>query len=237
MLAQIIRYATSQPKRVIAVWLVLGLGLSALGGLKAYSVTTDDTAQFLPKRSESAQGIRYAEQAFGLQKGTSSLTVLIRRSDGERLSAADRDRVDALAAGMKRWRPDLDPLRRDEAIDVARRAGARGRRGRGPAAGRARLVAVQWKANTTDPVAQDAYRQFRDRVVDQARAAGLQAGFTGGIASIADTTKATEGCARCSRRSCCSAPSSGSACCSSAGRWRRSSRCWRSSSSAAPPPG
>ena len=179
MLAQIIRYATSHPKRVIAVWVVLGLGLSVLGGLKAYSVTTDDTAQFLPKRSESAQGIHYAEEAFGLQKGTSTLTVLIRRSDGAPLSAADRDRVGALAAGMKRWRPDLDPLRSEEAIDVAKRAGAVVGVAEGPMAGRAQLVAVQWKANTTDPVAQDAYRQFRDRVVDHARADGLQAAPAG----------------------------------------------------------
>src|SRR3954452_5093669 len=192
MLAQIIRYATSHPKRVIAVWVVLSLGLSVLGSMKAYSVTTDDTAQFLPKRSESAQGIGYAERAFGVQKGTSSLTVLLARADGGRLSAADHGRIDALAAAMKRWRPDLDALRSDEEIDVGTRAGAVVGVAAGPVAGRAQLVAVQVKANTTDPVAQDAYRQFRDRVVDQARAAGLRAGFTGGIASMADTTKAGE---------------------------------------------
>ena len=58
MLAQIIRYATSHPKRVIAVWLVVGLGLSALGGLKAYSVTTDDTAA-VPAQ---ALGVRAGDQ-------------------------------------------------------------------------------------------------------------------------------------------------------------------------------
>jgi RND superfamily putative drug exporter len=189
MLAQIIRYATSHPKRVIAVWLVLGLGLSVLGGLKSYSVTTDDTAQFLPKRSESAQGIKYAQRAFGVQEGTSSLTVLLKRSDGGKVAPAD---VDQLAAGMQRWRPDVEALKTDDAIDVAKRAGGVVAVAAGPAVGDGRLVAVQWKANTTDPVAQEAYRQFRDRVLDQARTAGLQAGFTGGIATVADLTKATE---------------------------------------------
>jgi RND superfamily putative drug exporter len=189
MLAQIIRYATSHPKRVIAVWLVVGLGLAALGGLKSYSVTTDDTAQFLPKRSESAQGIKYAQRAFGLQKGTSSLSVLLKRPDGRPLAAADADR---LASVMKRWHPDLKRLKTDDEIDVGKRAGGVVAVAAGPAVGAGRLVAVQWKANTTDPVAQNVYRQFRADVVAPARTAGLEAGFTGGIASVADLTKATE---------------------------------------------
>ena len=193
MLAQIIHSATQRPKRVIAVWVVVGLALSLLGSLKAYSVTTDDTAQFLPKRSESAQGVRFAQQAFGVQKGTSTLTVLLRRSDGRGLTSADRTRVDTLAAAMRRWRPDTDRLHTDEALDVGRRAGAVTGVSTGPPAGRGQLVAVQWRANTTDPVAQAAYRQFRDAFAEQARAARLQAGFTGGIASMADATKAGEG--------------------------------------------
>jgi putative drug exporter of the RND superfamily len=193
MLARIIRYATSHPKRVIAVWLVFGIGLAVLGGIKSYSVTTDDTAQFLPKRSESAQGTRFAQRAFGVQKGTTTVTVLLRRSDGDPLSAADRTRVTALAAGMARWRPDLEPLSSEaDGIDVAKRAGGVVAAAAGPAAGNGRLVAVQWKANTTDPVAQKAYGQFRDRFAAQARANGLQAGFTGGIALVADTTDATK---------------------------------------------
>lgn len=185
MLQRLIHYATHHPKRVIAVWLVVGTALSALGGLKAYSVTTDDTAQFLPKRSESAQGIAFAKRAFGVQEGTSTLTVLVK--------GGDRERVEALAAGMARWRPDLKPLKNDETIDVADRAGRVLGAAVGPEAGRGRIVAVQWQANTTDPVAQDAYRQFRDRVTGDAREAGLEVGFTGGIASVADNTEATEG--------------------------------------------
>jgi putative drug exporter of the RND superfamily len=198
MLSSIIQYATSRPKRVIAIWLVVGIGLSLLGSFKAYSVTTDDTAQFLPKGSESAQALRYAREAFGAQKGTTTMSVLVRRADGGPLSAADRAGVARLADGLPRWRPDLDPLV-DTAdgvdLDIRERAGGVVAAAAGPVArdGRFQLVAVQWKANTTDPVAQDAFRQFRDRVTAQAQGAHLTAGFTGGIASAADLTKATEG--------------------------------------------
>jgi RND superfamily putative drug exporter len=198
MLSTIIQYATSRPKRVIAAWLVVGIALSLLGGFKAYSVTTDDTAQFLPKGSESAQALSYAREAFGAQKGTTTMSVLVRRADGGRLSAADRAGVARLAEGLPRWRPDLDPLVATADgidLDIRKRAGGVVAAAPGPVArdGRFQLVAVQWKANTTDPVAQEAFRQFRDRVTEQARPARLTVGFTGGIASAADLAKATEG--------------------------------------------
>jgi RND superfamily putative drug exporter len=194
MLARLIRYATSHPKRVIAVWLVLGIALSALGGLKAYSVTTDDTAQFLPRGSQSAQALRYGQEAFGVQKGTSTVTVLVQRADGGRLTAADRAQVQALTQRIPRWKPDLDALSSAaEGIDVARRAGSVVDAATGPLGdgGRFQLVGVQWRANGTDPVAQDAYRQLRDQVVRDVGAHDLRVGFTGGIASTADATKAT----------------------------------------------
>ena len=62
----------------------------------------------------------------------------------------------------------------------------------GPMAGRAQLVAVQWKANTTDPVAQDAYRQFRDRVVDQAAQRPARPASPAGSRRWPTTTKAGE---------------------------------------------
>jgi RND superfamily putative drug exporter len=97
MLDRIVRYATSRPKRVIAAWLVVALALGALGGIKAYGVTTDDTAEFLPKGSESGQALQYGRQAFGERKGTSTVTVVLKRSDGRPLQAADRAAPAALA--------------------------------------------------------------------------------------------------------------------------------------------
>jgi RND superfamily putative drug exporter len=196
MLARTIRFATSRPKRVIAFWLVLAVGLSLIGSMKAYDVTTDDTAQFLPKGSESAQATKYGQEAFGVQKGTATVTVLLKRSDGGPLTAADREQIAKLAAGMPRWQPDTASLKETaRGGDVRKRAGRILTSTEGPVAkgGAFQLVALQWKANSTDPVAQDAFGQFRDRTIDQARTHQLRVGFTGGVASQADQMKANEG--------------------------------------------
>ena len=55
-----------------------------------YKVMTDDTSEFLPKGSESAQALAYARDAFGVQKGTRTVTMLVKRDDGKALTAADR---------------------------------------------------------------------------------------------------------------------------------------------------
>lgn len=195
MLAQLIRFATTYPKRVIAVWLVVGLGLAGVASLASYSVMTDDTAEFLPSDSQSAQAVRYARDAFKVPEGTATVTVLVERADGAPLTDADQDGVAELAAGMPRFRTDLDPLREQALyVDVAERAGRVVDASVGPVAdgGRFQLVAALYDANTTDPVAQAGYRQFRDRVSEQAGGRGLRVAFTNGIASAADTAKASE---------------------------------------------
>jgi RND superfamily putative drug exporter len=195
MLARIVRYSTSRPKRVIVAWLAVCIALGVLGGLKAYSVTTDDTAQFLPKDSESAQAVKYGQSAFGVQKGTATVTVLVKREDGAALTRADRAEVGALTGQMRRFEPDLEPLRTEaEGSDPAERAGGVVDAVAGPVAGEGRfqLVAVQWKANTADPVAQKAYEQFRDRIGDVASERDLRVGLTGGIATVTDAAKAGE---------------------------------------------
>lgn len=195
MLARILNYATTRPKRVIATWIVLGLSLSVIGAWQSYSVTTDDTAQFLPKQSESAAALRYARDAFDAREGTTTATVLLARDDGGRLTAADRSAIAGITREMSRWRPDPEPLRAEsEPFGLGDRAGKVLGVSTGPVApdGRFQLAGVQWQANTTDPVALGAYRQFRDHVADEAAAHDLRAGFTGGIASVADAAKASE---------------------------------------------
>jgi RND superfamily putative drug exporter len=195
MISRVVRYTTSKPKRVILVWIVAAFALATVGGLKSFEVTTDDTAQFLPKRSESAAATRYAQRAFGVEKGTHTVTVLLKRSDGGRLAAADRAHVRDLAAAMPAWRADTEPLKEQAAgTDVRTRAGSIAGVALGPVArdGRFQLVALRWKANATDPVAQDAFRQFRAQTVGRAAAQHLKAGFTGGVATVADDTEANE---------------------------------------------
>jgi RND superfamily putative drug exporter len=196
MLQRIITYVTRRPKRVIALWLVAVIGLAVIGSTQSYRVTTDDMAEFLPEGSESALATRYAQEAFGQQKGTHTVTALVERSDGRPLTTADRARVEALSQRLAAWKPDVARLHVEGAVgDFGERAGRIVAAGAGPVApdDRFQLIGLQWKANTTDPVAQEAFRQLRDRTAGEARADGLRVGFTGGVASVADFTESTEG--------------------------------------------
>jgi len=182
MFHRIITFTTRFPKSVIAFWLLLALALSSVTAGVGYKVMTDDTAQFLPKGSESAQAIAYAQDAFGVQTGTRTVTMLVKRDDGKALTAADRTQVGHLATELSSRPSDSERAGRVIAAQA------------GPVApdGQFQLVALQWKANATDPIAQEHFREIRDRAADQARAHGLSVGFTGGIATQADRVEATE---------------------------------------------
>src|SRR5215218_5130739 len=196
MFDSIIRFATQRPKRVIALWAVVAIALASLASMFGYKVVTDDTARFLPKHSESAQATKYAEDQFGQEKGTRTVTVLVKRADGRALTGRDRADVRALAAAMPRWQlDDTRPAVKGQPGDVDERAGRIVAAQAGPVApdGRFQLVGLQWKGNVTDPVAQEYFRQVRDRAAEHARADDLRLGFTGGVATMADDVKANEG--------------------------------------------
>jgi len=195
MLQRIITYVTAHPKRIILLWLVAAVALTGVGTQLGHRVVTDDTAQFLPKSSESARATQFAETAFGVQEGTTTVTALVQRADGQSLTAADRAGVAALTDRLKSWRVDTDSLDvKNQPGDLEERAGGVVAAAPGPQAadGRFQLVGLQWKANSADPVAQEGFRQIRDRAADAARADGLRVAFTGGIASTADQTEAEE---------------------------------------------
>jgi RND superfamily putative drug exporter len=196
MLSHIIRFSTSRPKRIIALWAVVMLLLGSIGAGFGYKVVTDDAAQFLPKGSESAQAIDFARDAFGQQEGTRTVSMLVKRTDDAALTASDRAEIRTLASATPRWRVDTDrPALKSQIGDLDERAGRVVDAQIGPASpdGRLQLIALQWKGNTTDPVAQEFFRQVRDRAADRARDHHLRIGFTGGVASTADEMKAQEG--------------------------------------------
>jgi putative drug exporter of the RND superfamily len=196
MLSRIIQFSTSRPKRVIALWFVIALALASIGAGFGYKVVTDDTAHFLPKGSESAQAVDFARTAFGQQKGTQTVTMLVKRTDDASLTAGDRAEIRSLAAATRRWRVDTDAHDLGKQVgDLDERAGQVVSAQMGPASpdGRLQLVGLQWKANTTDLVAQEFLRQVRDRAADIARDHDLRVAFTGGVASRADEMKAQEG--------------------------------------------
>jgi RND superfamily putative drug exporter len=196
MLSRTITFATSRPKRVIALWAVVMVALAAISTGFGYKVVSDDTAQFLPKGSESAQATQFARTVFWQQQGTQTVSMLVKREDGRALSGDQRAEVRSLAAAMPGWRVNSDsPALKGQVGDLGERAGLISAARAGPvsADGKLQLVAVQWKGNTTDPVAQEFFREVRDRASGAARDANLRVGFTGGVASSADHLKANEG--------------------------------------------
>jgi RND superfamily putative drug exporter len=185
MLSRIIHFSTSRPKRIVALWAVVMLMLGSIGAGFGHKVVTDDAAQFLPKGSESARAVDFARDAFGRQDSTQAVSMVVERADGAALTTRDRAEIRSLAAATPRW----------HAGDLGERAGGIVGAQIGPVSpnGRLQLVAYQWKGNATDTVAQDFFRQVRDRTADRLRDDGLRAGFTGGVASRADDMKAQEG--------------------------------------------
>ena len=85
--------ATRRPWMVIAVWVVAALALASIGSAKLYKVTTDDTSSFLPTSYESVRAIKFGETHFGQIKGATTVTGLVRRTDGGRLTGGKRQRV------------------------------------------------------------------------------------------------------------------------------------------------
>jgi putative drug exporter of the RND superfamily len=196
VLSRIIQFSTHRPKRVIALWAVVMLLLGSAGAGFGYKVVTDDAAQFLPRGSESAEAIAYAREAFGQQKGTQTVTMLVKRADGASLTAAERAEVRSVAAATLRWRVNKDSSALSSQVgDLDERAGRVVDAQMGPASpdGRVQLVALQWKGNATDAVAQEFFREVRDRATQTLRGQDLRVGFTGGVASTADEVKAQEG--------------------------------------------
>ena len=220
MLAQIIRYATSHPKRVIAVWLV---------------------ARARARRPRRPEGLQrhhrrhrpVPAQALGVRAGDQVRPACIRRPEGhvepERAAQALRRRAARTAADVDRARRRHEALasRPRTAQDRTTRSMSAGAPAASSACQPARRSApasssrVQWKANTTDPVAQDVFRQFRDR----RRRPGAQRGPAGRLHRRHRLGRRPHQGDRvpldASRRSCCSPPSSASACCSSAACSRR----------------
>jgi putative drug exporter of the RND superfamily len=179
MFNRTITFSTRHPKRIIALWALVAVALGSLSGMFGYKVITDDTAGFLPKSAESARAAKYGQRHFGQQEGARTVIVLVKRTDGASLTAADRAHARALATALPRTPFDATrPAVKGQPGDLRERAGHIVAAQAGPVApdGRFALVGLQWQGNVTDPVAQDYYRQVRDRAAARVRHHGLQSG-------------------------------------------------------------
>ena len=198
MLSRIASSVSRHPWRVIVVWLVAGAIATLYSQAHQSDVTTDDTSSFLPNKYESVRATKLGEREFGMAKGASTVTLLVKRSDGARLGATDQRQIAALTAGTLHWQPDWSQVQPVGGKGHGVKPSSSQRETRVLSAqasppqdgGRFELLSMQFKGNDFDPVVQGAFFQFRATAQQQFRAHGLNAGFTGGVASAGDNQKA-----------------------------------------------
>ncbi|MEV2273241.1 MMPL family transporter [Nonomuraea africana] len=189
MIRALTGYSTRHPWKVIALWAVLGVALSALTPTLFDRVTQNQAGDFLPRSYDSAAALHIAKERFGVNPDATTVTVLVARSDGKALSAADQKRVETEAAklGKRRVimpREDDGPQQflipdRSQTPRIAPAMTAPDRS--------FELLSVELIGNRADKGVQGVYRTFREAARTQFSEAGMRTGFTGALADTVDT--------------------------------------------------
>ncbi|GAA2138409.1 MMPL family transporter [Actinomadura napierensis] len=101
MFAGLARFVVRHPWWTIVAWLVAaGLIIT----LSPKLTTESDQGDFLPSKYESVQAAKIAQQAFPQQEDTSSI-VVVKRSDGGKITPADTRVIDKAAASLNAHKP------------------------------------------------------------------------------------------------------------------------------------
>lgn len=101
MFAGLARFVVRHPWWTIGAWLVAAILIIALS---PKLTTESDQGDFLPSKYESVQALDIAEKAFPQQEDTSSL-IVVKRTDGQPLTAQDSAKVDQAAASLNSHKP------------------------------------------------------------------------------------------------------------------------------------
>lgn len=181
MIRALTGYSTRHPWKVITLWAVLGLALSALAPTLLARVTQNQTGDFLPRSYDSAAALHIAEEQFGVDPDATTVTVLVARADGKPLDAADQQQIEARAAKLAQRRvvmprqddkPQFLVPDRSQTPRIAPAMTAPDRS--------FQLLSVELLGNPADEGVQGVYRAFRDSARTQFAEAGMRTGFTGG---------------------------------------------------------
>ncbi len=160
---------------VIGGWLVVAFGIIATAPSLA-DITSADQGSFLPKEYESLQAIELGQTAFPRQT-TSTAIIVVKRADGQALTAADEAKVGQAAqellgknipttSGYLTGPPAVAP---DKSIQI---------------------INVGLQAKTPDdPALLDAVRQIRADLGPALAGSGLTAGVAGDVATFVDNEK------------------------------------------------
>jgi RND superfamily putative drug exporter len=180
---------------VIAVWVVAAIGLMSVSGRWLYDVTTSDQKELLSEDYESVKAADLGQRALGEEEGTTAVTALVKRDDGQPIAASDKSTIATLAASSTGFRPDWNEIGNTVDFLTDKRKQARvveAQPGLVAPGGRFELVSLAFKGSVVDPATQEAFKQFRDDAVARFDAHGLNVAFTGGIASHTDQIDESE---------------------------------------------
>jgi RND superfamily putative drug exporter len=82
MLSRMTSAMARHPWRVLAVWLLVGVGAAFYAQSRQADVTTNETSSFLPTSYESVRATKLGEAKFGVARGATTVTALLKRADG-----------------------------------------------------------------------------------------------------------------------------------------------------------
>ncbi|MFF2546461.1 MMPL family transporter [Kitasatospora sp. NPDC058063] len=191
MIRALTGFSTRHAWKVIAVWAVLGMGLSVLAPMLMSRVTGSQSGDFLPRSYDSAAALRIAEDNFGVKPDATTVTVLVARTDGGALTAADQQKVEAGAAKLAERRVVM-PRKEDEPKFLVPDHSQTPRIAPAMVAPDRtfELLSVELTGNATEEGVQGVYKAFRDDARARFADLGMRTGFTGGLAQAADSTDA-----------------------------------------------
>jgi putative drug exporter of the RND superfamily len=161
---------------VIGIWVVMAAGVIAVAPSLS-DITSADQSSFLPSSYESVRAFNLSDEAFPEQaKATAS--VVVKRSDGEALTADDEARVGQLAQalqaknidGTSTYQTGPQAIAPDRSVQV---------------------ISVGLDAPVPDdPKLLEAVRQLRTAIGDDLSGSDLTAGVAGDVASFVDNEDA-----------------------------------------------
>src|SRR6476646_10441759 len=98
MFGKLARFVVHNPWKIIAAWIIAAVAVVALAPTLT-DVLNKEQSGFLPDTYESIQAQHLAEEQFGKSEDATA-TIVIKREDGQPLSAEDQAKVEGLAGSI-----------------------------------------------------------------------------------------------------------------------------------------
>jgi RND superfamily putative drug exporter len=175
MFGRIGRFSVNRPVLVLAAWIVAAVALIALAPSMG---TTRDQEDFLPSHYESVRADKIQEESFPQQESAAAILVF-QRSDGERLTDADKATVTKVTGALdgKRYETFKDIVTSPETVSENGKVAL------------ANAYSTE-KDLGADPVL-DSVKKLRADAGDLLEGTGLKLGVTGLAAQTLDANEAT----------------------------------------------